>query len=240
MSTLFTLAACGPAARPPAGPAAPPPSPSPPARAVPTPPSAGPVDAGQACDRIFALKASGCQDLQGYDLTRDECVENMRRSLEERGPDARAAATSIGRCFMGSDPCDAAMACVNKALAAMGVPDQTPLRACADSGTYGAVGYPRDQWEHRKGAGVTHFSEVPSTKEAPVEVCGIPSEGVWLASMKCDDGSNPFHSPEAAEPARSGNVGPGGRCDAIIDLYEVACPERTYEVYIDAYVCPAP
>ena len=27
---------------------------------------------------------------------------------------------------------------------------------------------------------------------------------------------------------------------SIIDLYEVPCPEGTYAIYIDAYVCPVP
>ncbi|HTJ44051.1 MAG TPA: hypothetical protein VL463_18220 [Kofleriaceae bacterium] len=240
VSVVIAIAACGPSSKPPASPSPPPPSASSPTPPSTNPAAAGdtPVDATQACDRIFSLKSQGCEDLQSYDLTRDECIENMRRSLEDRGADARQAATKIGRCFMGSDPCDQTMKCVNEALAAMGVPEKTPLRTCSQSDVYGAVGYPRADWDQRKGAHASHFSEVPSTKDAPIEVCGIPDEGVWLAAMKCDDGSNPFHSPDAAEPARVGNVGPGGRCGAIVDLYEVACPEKTYEVYIDAYVCP--
>lgn len=238
---LLTWLACGPTTRTPVAPVAPPPTP-PPAplatHATTAGDAGGPVDAKQACDRVFELKQSGCASLQGYDLSHDECVENLRKSLEDRGPDARAAATSIGRCYMGSTDCDATDACVQAAMHAMGVPDKTPLRACADTSVYGAVGYPRDQWERRKGAVSSHFSQVSSTKDAPIEVCGIPAEGEWLARVTCDDGSNPFHSPEQAEPARVGNVGPGGRCGAIVDLYEVACPEKTYEVYLDAYVCP--
>mgnify|MGYP000184427269 CR=1 FL=1 len=40
-----------------------------------------------------------------------------------------------------------------------------------------------------------------------------------------------------AHASRAGNVGPGGRCDSIIDRYEVPCAEKTYAVYVDSYVC---
>jgi hypothetical protein len=235
----IALAACGPASRgattsPVAASRAPRRAPPPPAR------TAGPVDAAQVCDRIATLRAGGCKELSADELSRDECIDNMRKSLEDRGPDAHDAATRVGRCFMGSDDCAVTTACVDQALAAMGVDENAPLRTCAQTDVYGAVGYPREQWERRKGARAAHFSEVPSSKDAPIEVCGIASEGEWLAQVRCDDGSLAFRSPAQAEPARVGNVGPGGRCGAIVDLYEVRCPEKSYEVFIDAYVCPIP
>ncbi|MGE0870359.1 MAG: hypothetical protein AB7P03_17470 [Kofleriaceae bacterium] len=38
---------------------------------------------------------------------------------------------------------------------------------------------------------------------------------------------------------RSGSVGPGGRCNSIIDLYKVGCPDGDVSVYIDVYMCAA-
>lgn len=72
-------------------------------------------------------------------------------------------------------------------------------------------------------------------------MCRIPSEMAWLLDMSCDDGSNPYGgSYERAHASRVGNRGEGGRCGSIIDLYEVPCPEATYAIYMDAYVCPLP
>ena len=85
---------------------------------------------------------------------------------------------------------------------------------------------------------MTKFSEARSTKELPIEVCTIDAENEWLSSLSCDDGSQPIDSHQAAEMARVGNLGNGGRCGSIIDLYRVKCPEKSYDLYVDAYVCP--
>jgi hypothetical protein len=59
----------------------------------------------------------------------------------------------------------------------------------------------------------------------------------WMLSLTCDDGSRPFRGFDHAHAARVGNVGKGGSCGSIVDLYEVPCPEGTYKIFIDAYVC---
>ena len=94
------------------------------------------------------------------------------------------------------------------------------------------------QFERRYGATAEKFSEVQSTVEKPVEVCGIPEELEFLTRLRCDDGSNPYPDGRAAHFSRRGSVGLGGRCGSLIDLYPVPCPEKTYEVYIDVYICP--
>ena len=73
----------------------------------------------------------------------------------------------------------------------------------------------------------------------PVEVCGVRAELTWLVYAECADGSHPFEDGQQAHAARSGNVGPGGRCGSIVDLYMISCPEETYEVYMDMYMCGA-
>lgn len=90
----------------------------------------------------------------------------------------------------------------------------------------------------RYGSSATHFSELKTSQQQAVEVCGAREQVGALMRYTCDDGSNPFSSFSEAHNARAGNTGPGGRCGMIIDLYQVPCPEQTYEVYMDLYSCP--
>ena len=102
------------------------------------------------------------------------------------------------------------------------------------------------QFETRYGASAEKFAEVQSTLERPVEVCGVDLELEFLTRLRCADGSNPYGDLRsdpygallATLDSRRGSFGPGGRCGSIIDLYDVPCPEKTYEVYIDFYICP--
>jgi hypothetical protein len=116
------------------------------------------------------------------------------------------------------------------------------LRACREKNEKllgAAVGVPHDQWKHAQKRDVTKYSQVKSTKALPIEVCGIPTENTWLATLKCDDGSHPI-TDDTAETVRVGSLGEGGRCNSIIDLYRVICPEGSYDIYLDGYVCPQP
>ncbi len=79
------------------------------------------------------------------------------------------------------------------------------------------------------------FTEVTSTKQHPVEMCTVKEANDWLLALRCSDGSQPFDNPEES---RAGNVGQGGRCMSVVDRYIVPCPEKQYEIFIDAYVCP--
>ncbi|MEM7604520.1 MAG: hypothetical protein AAF411_04115 [Myxococcota bacterium] len=92
----------------------------------------------------------------------------------------------------------------------------------------------------RTGLGVERFAELSTSHEKPLEECGLEPILIRLASMLCNDGSNPFQGNlGAAHRSRRGNVGPGGRCGAVVDLYAVPCRERTYDVFADLYFCPA-
>jgi hypothetical protein len=187
------------------------------------------------CTRIFELKDQGCGLTSGYGLSPDECRDDFARSLDDRGPEARQANLALGRCLIDEPTCDAADACV----ARISEPHRAQeTRTCEDRGTYAPVGYSAADFARRKGATTERFSQHASTKESPIEVCGIPNQMEWLTRMTCDDGSQPFRGRDHAHAARAGNVGPGGRCGSIVDLYEVPCPEGTYAIFIDAYVCP--
>lgn len=103
---------------------------------------------------------------------------------------------------------------------------------------FGPIQLSPEQYVRRHGAGVTDLSRVRSSKSRPVEVCHVRGEQDFLLSARCSDGTPPFRSAADVVRARTGSVGSGGRCRTIIDLYEVTCPEATYAVYMDMYMCP--
>jgi len=91
----------------------------------------------------------------------------------------------------------------------------------------------------RYGEGLSSLAEAVTSKEQPIEVCSVRGQLQWLLQAQCADGSSPFTDAQTAHNARVSNVGPGGRCESVIDLYEVTCPEGTIEVYMDLYMCRA-
>lgn len=200
----------------------------------------GEVTAAAVCDRIFVLKDQGCDLVSGYSLTRPECEADYTRSLEDRGDAARTATETAGHCLLDHPSCGEITDCFDKMSSGANNGEPEDFRSCAQTDVYAPVGLSKADFDRRKGALIDRFSDADSTKEEPIEVCGIPNEMTWLLAAKCNDGSNPYESYDHAHASRVGNVGAGGRCQSIIDLYEVPCPEGTYAVYIDAYVCPVP
>ncbi|MBN2342444.1 MAG: hypothetical protein JXX29_20175 [Deltaproteobacteria bacterium] len=91
-----------------------------------------------------------------------------------------------------------------------------------------------DQW----GGTALRYSDVPTSKAVPAERCGAHDSYEYLTMLTCDNGSRPFSHLEQAQAARVGSMGSGGSCGFIVDLYQVRCPEKSYEVYIDMYHCP--
>jgi hypothetical protein len=191
----------------------------------------GTISPAVFCERFVALRDGGCEAFASIKMTRDECVKELSAATSD--PQEAAFMNQTGQCVVGFRNCNDVIAC----LASMG-PKQDQLRACNDTDPGKAVGMPRAEYDKRNGAGVTKFSQAKSTKELPIEVCTIPAEAEWLAQLSCDDGTQPIDGTQAAEMARVGNVGKGGRCGSIVDLYRVKCPEKSYDLYVDGYVCP--
>ncbi len=81
------------------------------------------------------------------------------------------------------------------------------------------------------------LEEVKSSKEKPVEVCGVKGQLQWLMKAYCADGKHPFRSLREAHKSRVGSIGEGGRCGKIVDLYRVPCETKVYEVYMSLYHC---
>jgi hypothetical protein len=117
-------------------------------------------------------------------------------------------------------------------------PVEDPKAACANHpDEYGPYMLTAEQAASRYGLAATKFTDAPTTKDKAIEVCGIPAQQAWLMNTTCADGSKAFASRAEVPGSRRGNVGEGGRCGAIIDLYIAKCPEKQYEVHIDMYMC---
>ncbi len=90
----------------------------------------------------------------------------------------------------------------------------------------------------RTGHDSVRLSQLKTTVERPLEECGLRTILERLATLTCDDGSNPFKGDlRAAHASRVGNLGAGGRCGSILDQYDVPCREQTYAVHADMYLC---
>jgi hypothetical protein len=229
---VMVLAACGSQPTSSRGPA----QPGAPGAAPPGPPPKPAITAEVFCEHVNKL-ASKCDRLANMRMDPADCRTEFGAELDD-SKDGRVL--QIATCIVEHDDCDDVLDCV-----AAGQSDPTvseALRACDDAGpsTEHAVGIPRAEWDQRNGANVTAFRDAHSTKATPIEMCGVSAANDWLVSLRCDDGSQPLKNRADAEDFRSGNLGPGGRCHSIIDRYVVLCPERRYEVFIDAYMCPRP
>lgn len=118
-----------------------------------------------------------------------------------------------------------------------GRPGAAPKVQCPTGAVFTPARWPAGTGHLRRYHTETELEKVKTTKATPVEVCGFRAKVVWLMRAKCPDGSHPFATPRQAFTARVGNVGPGGRCRTIVDLYRVPCPKKTYKIYMDAYHC---
>ena len=224
---LLVIAACGSTPKPTT-----PPQPKGDPKPVPVA-QQGKITAEVFCDKFIALRDGGCEAFASVQMTRDECVKELSAAADD--PQEASFMSQTGQCVVGFQTCTDVIAC----LARLG-PNEKDLRACNADEPGKAVGIPRGEWDKRNGAGVTKFSQAKSTKDLPIEVCTIAGEAEWLQELACEDGTKPIAGHEAAEMARVGNVGKGGRCGSIIDHYRVKCEEKTYDLYVDGYVCPQP
>jgi len=111
---------------------------------------------------------------------------------------------------------------------------------CRRAEPLGPVLIPAARADERHGSNARTFDQLITTMEQPAEVCAIAGELELLTRLRCADGTSPFADAADAHAARVKNVGPGGRCGSVVDLYRVPCEEQTWEVFLDMYVCPEP
>ncbi len=198
-------------------------SPAPPVVAA----AAAPAPAA-VCKRMMELKAQRCGSFADLPFDEPQCVSELAK------PGDDPALIAFVGCVV-QPSCEEVKNCLTAASQQAAEQQTQELRACKDTvNSFKAVGLPAAEWNNRNGASVTKYANAKSTRDLPIEMCGVRDENTWLVSLACNDGSHPIMD---AETARIGNVGTGGRCGSIIDKYAVKCPEKTYDIFIDAYVC---
>lgn len=183
----------------------------------------------EACARFDALAESGCDWTQRFPAQfRDgaSCVPSLQTWVKDPKLQKSVSCWAL--------ECEAAAQCM---IAAHSDAAPAAARKCGEEGT-GPVMVDAGTWAARPGANAKKFSEVKSSEQAPVELCGVEAEVEWITKVKCNDDSNPFGSMAKANESRDAYVQRGGRCNSILDRYSVKCPEQTYTIYIDRYVCP--
>lgn len=119
-------------------------------------------------------------------------------------------------------------------------PRTTPAGVqCPPAGGVGlsAVIWPTSKAHLRRFNSETRLAKVITTKATPVEICGARGQIAWLLRARCPGGSAPFTDGRKAHRSRAGNVGSGGRCGKIIDLYKIPCPGKTYSIFMSLYHC---
>ncbi len=83
----------------------------------------------------------------------------------------------------------------------------------------------------RRGTGAKTYADVDSTKEQPIEVCGLEGARVWLEKTKCPDGS------VGIQGGRFDSLGFGGRCNTMIERFKVGCPDGNLNVVFAVHFC---
>lgn len=214
------------------------PPPAVPADAAPAskPPSTPAITANlsveEACARFDTLAGEGCDWTRRFPpafRSVGSCVPSLQTWV------ADPKLQKVVGCWALA--CDAAAQCMVSLQAASLAANPPATRKCGADGT-GPVLADAATWTTRPGANVKKFSEVKTSTEKPIEVCGIEEEVEWMTRVKCNDGSNPYGSQATANESRDGWVAHGGRCNSILDRYSVKCPEATYQIHVDRYVCP--
>jgi hypothetical protein len=235
LALVLFACACGGGSKPAT---TPPPAPGKGSAAVASPHGAShaALTAETVCARFVSLKQQHCGNFDNIKLSAAECPDVFRVALARGAQKDDKVLAAMGRCMVDQADCDGVMAC----FATVSYEDPNDLRACTAPNDSRAAGLPAADFARRNGAGVARYRDAKSSKAQPIEMCGISGGIAWLTGLACDDGSHPVASRDDAEQVRAGNVGAGGRCGSIIDLYKVSCPERTYEVYVDGYICPLP
>lgn len=193
-----------------------------------------PLTATQACVRFAALAATNCDWTKRFPAEFAEsgvCEPSIEAWINPPAPQRSMA--NMVNCW--ALDCDHANNCMILARNAAPPP---PARNCGEQGT-APIMVDAATYAKRRGVGVTRFADIKTTVAEPLEVCGIDGEVEWLLATRCNDGSAAYASSAVVQTSRDGWLGRGGRCESILDRYTVACPEQTYTMYIDRYICPA-
>lgn len=203
------------------------------ARAPVTPPKF--LAPAEACSRVRTLYAESCEWTDRFppEFFKGENCEATIATWVAPSRSDRATSEAVMSCW--ALDCEAAVPCMVDANQARPAP---PPRACGDEGAI-AIEVDAKTWDARRGRDITKFSQAKTTEAAPIEVCDIDGEVEWMKRATCNDGSNPYQTKAEINERRDAYFARGGACNSILDRYSVPCPEATYSIHVDRYVCPA-
>jgi hypothetical protein len=83
----------------------------------------------------------------------------------------------------------------------------------------------------RRGTNAKTYVDADSSRDRPVEVCGLEGARLWLEKTKCPDGK------PSQNEGRVGSAGLGGRCNTMIERYKVGCSEGSINIYLAVHFC---
>ena len=197
-------------------------------------PEPSPLTAAQACVRFAALAATHCDWTKRFPAefaAPGVCEPSIETWINPPAPQPSLA--KLVACW--ALDCEHANNCMVRARNAA---PPRPARNCGEQGT-APIMVDAATYGKRRGIGATRFADIKTTIAEPIEVCGIDGEVDWLLATRCNDGSAAYASGAVVNTSRDAWLGEGGRCNSVLDRYTVACPEKTYTMYIDRYICPA-
>ena len=183
----------------------------------------------EACARFETLASAGCGWTQRFPAEFRQgasCANSLKTWFADPKLQKSVSCWSL--------ECEPAAACM---VSTHSEGPKAATRACGEEGT-GPVTVDAATYAGRNGVGVKKFADAKSSQQAPIEVCGIEGEVEWITTVTCNDGSNPYGSQAVANEARDAWIEKGGKCNSILDRYSVKCPEKTYQVFVDRYICP--
>lgn len=209
-----------------------------------TPPVQGPdetaslaaVTPEKACERISLLRGEACAWANRFPPEMADasvCLRSMEKWFAPE-TEGHVELEKLAACW--SLDCEGAEACMVRVKSAAPPP---PPRKCGEEGM-GNVIVDKGEFARRNGANVTRFADAKSSEQQPIEVCGIDGEVAWMTRAACNGGKHPFESAMQANERRDSYASTGGRCNSILDRYTVECPEATYTIFVDRYICPMP
>jgi hypothetical protein len=193
-----------------------------------------PLSLEDSCQQFRTLREAGCDWTQRFppDFSdADMCQGSLATWVDPATPNHVSLERTI-RCW--SLDCDDAVPCM---LSAQKLREPEPARACGDEGT-APILVDDATWQARRGVLAKRFADVRTSVEEPVEVCGIEGEIEWMMAVQCNDGSQAYGTMAEVNDGRDSWLDRGGRCNSVLDRYTVTCPEATYTIHVDRYLCP--
>lgn len=203
----------------------------------------------RTCTNIVGADgALRCDSLTRAGLSATDCTGSMNKLRSSTSGDSQRQAFRLVVAGLSmAESCEEVDATFRAASASLWLAKQSPrlpaIPGCNRTEMFGPFQLTNDEMRRRHGQGARSFSETASSLSQPIAVCGVRGSLAWLTTMTCADGSRPWGNDLGkAHAARKGSNISDQPCGPVVvsvpvDIYEVPCPEKRYEVYVDMYEC---